>query len=427
MKREQLPNLVMFIPSGWRGKDVGCLGSPDVRTPNADALAAEGVAFSNCFAQSTIDTPSVCSFMTGWYPHVRGHRTKRHVLAPEEPFLLKQLKEQGYCVWWGGKNDVVRFEEEERVCSIRCRPDPGAVDLSRPPDMRPNDPLFDSDYRGKVADRSVVSTDEALVNGAIAFLESGLPTPFCICLTLSGPQAPLQAEIISKTDDALGRLTKVLKAAGHWDDTAVFVFSDHGEFAGDCRMAKTTPNSFGDDLTQVPLMVKYPVWIPVPKRDRPVDALVELVDFHATVTELARLPQRHTSFGKSLLPISLGLATEHSEQVFCEGEGLIGEPHILEARVAEDWPRFSAQYDDGETHGKSVMVRTRRWKYIKRLYERDELYDLAADPDELHNVADEPQHAGVRSDLLHRIARWYMATVDAVPYEPVMHKLQGRL
>jgi hypothetical protein len=45
-----------------------------------------------------------------------------HMLAPVEPFLLKQLKDQGYYVWWGGKNDVVRLEEEENVCSLRYSP-----------------------------------------------------------------------------------------------------------------------------------------------------------------------------------------------------------------------------------------------------------------------------------------------------------------
>ena len=45
--------------------------------------------------------------MTGWYPHVRGHRTMFHMLRPDEPLLLRTLRQNGYHVWWGGKNDVV--------------------------------------------------------------------------------------------------------------------------------------------------------------------------------------------------------------------------------------------------------------------------------------------------------------------------------
>ena len=47
--------------------------------------------------------------MTGWYPHVRGHRTMFHMLHQEhdETNLLRELKNDGYFVWWGGKNDMV--------------------------------------------------------------------------------------------------------------------------------------------------------------------------------------------------------------------------------------------------------------------------------------------------------------------------------
>ncbi len=68
------PNLVVFMPDQWRGSDAGCMGNPVVQTPHLDALAAEGVAFTHAFAQNPVCTPSRCSFMTGWYPHVRGHR-----------------------------------------------------------------------------------------------------------------------------------------------------------------------------------------------------------------------------------------------------------------------------------------------------------------------------------------------------------------
>ena len=38
--------------------------------------------------------------MSGWYPHVRGHRTMFHMMQEDEPVLLKTLKDQGYFVWW---------------------------------------------------------------------------------------------------------------------------------------------------------------------------------------------------------------------------------------------------------------------------------------------------------------------------------------
>ena len=87
------PNLVIFNPDQWRGDVLGHLGNPAAITPNLDAWAAtEAVSFRNAFTQNTVCTPSRTSFMTGWYPHVRGHRTMFHMLRPDEPMLLKRLK-----------------------------------------------------------------------------------------------------------------------------------------------------------------------------------------------------------------------------------------------------------------------------------------------------------------------------------------------
>ena len=82
------------------------MGHPAVSTPVLDGLvASEAVSFRNAFVQATVCTPSRCSFMTGWYPHVRGHRTMHHMLNPDlgETNLLKVLKDSGYFVWWGGQ------------------------------------------------------------------------------------------------------------------------------------------------------------------------------------------------------------------------------------------------------------------------------------------------------------------------------------
>ena len=88
--------MVIFNPDQWRGDALAHLGHPAVRTPNIDRLVAtEAVSFRHAFAQATVCTPSRCSFMTGWYPHVRGHRTMHHMLNPTlgETNLLKVLRD----------------------------------------------------------------------------------------------------------------------------------------------------------------------------------------------------------------------------------------------------------------------------------------------------------------------------------------------
>src|ERR671930_2639302 len=108
-------NFIIFNPDELRAESVGCIGldgngNPLARTPHMDRLAAEGTRFDQCHVQHTVCTPSRCSFMTGWYPHVRGHRTLWHPLRPEEPNLLRYLTEAGYDVRWYGKNDLLAQE-----------------------------------------------------------------------------------------------------------------------------------------------------------------------------------------------------------------------------------------------------------------------------------------------------------------------------
>ena len=104
----RLPHIVIFNPDHYRGDVLGHMGNPAAVTPNLDRLVAtDAVSFRNAFCQNPVCSPSRCSFMSGWYPHVRGHRTMHHLMRPDEPVLLRTLKQHGHFVWWGGKNDLV--------------------------------------------------------------------------------------------------------------------------------------------------------------------------------------------------------------------------------------------------------------------------------------------------------------------------------
>jgi hypothetical protein len=62
------------------------------------------------------------------------------------------------------------------------------------------------------------------------------------------------------------------------------------------------------------------------------------------------------------------------------------------------------------------MIRSKDWKYVRRLYDTDELYDLRKDPDEVNNVIDEPSGAAVRDELLAAMGDWFIETGDQVPW-----------
>ena len=81
------------------------------------------------------------------------------------------------------------------------------------------------------------------------------------------------------------------------------------------------------------------------------------------------------------------------------------------------YPRVGLQHGEGPEHSKAVMCRTRDHKYVRRLYESDELYDLRVDPDELHNLVDDPTCAGVLAQLKDRLLTFFLETGDVVPHD----------
>ena len=93
------PHIVIFNPDQFRADAVAHLGNPASATPVLDRLVREdAVSFGRAFCQNPVCTPSRCSFMTGWYPHVRGHRTMFRMLRSREgePMLLDILRANGY-------------------------------------------------------------------------------------------------------------------------------------------------------------------------------------------------------------------------------------------------------------------------------------------------------------------------------------------
>jgi arylsulfatase A-like enzyme len=172
----------------------------------------------------------------------------------------------------------------------------------------------------------------------------------------------------------------------------------------------------------VPFLIKPPAGVPISPRVS--EALVELIDFPATVEALTGITPAHTHFGRSLLPVLAGETDDHRDAVFCEGGRLHGETHCMELESTSSqnptglyWPRMDMQRREGPQHSKSVMCRTRDFKYVRRVYEMDELYDLRSDPHELNNRIDDPELASVLAELKERLLTFFLETGDVVPHD----------
>lgn len=486
------PHIVIFNPDQWRGDVLGHLGNPAALTPVLDRwVETDAVSFRNAFCQNPVCTPSRCSFMSGWYPHVRGHRTMFYMMRPDEPVLLKTLKDAGYFVWWGGKNDLVPAQGGfDAYCDVKYRPArTPAANLHAQDEWRgpPGGDNYYSFYAGRLdppAGEPYYDGDWANVLGAIdAIKDAPKDRPLCVYLPLTYPHPPYGVEdpwhgaidrsalppripapadevssgcgkpsllqgirerqglqgwteerwtelratyygMCARVDHQFGLVLDALRAAGIYDETAVFFFSDHGDFTGDYGLVEKTQNTFEDCLTRVPFLVKPPKDVPRPGGTRPrvSEALVELIDMPATVEAITGIAPRHTHFGRSLLPLLAGETDEGRDAVFCEGGRLHGETQAMELESTGSqkpdglyWPRVGLQRGAGPEHTKAVMCRTKDVKYVRRLYESDELYDLRTDPGERHNRIDDPSLAPMLSQLKDRLLTFYLETGDVVP------------
>ncbi|MDB4968125.1 MAG: hypothetical protein JWN44_3814 [Myxococcales bacterium] len=179
---------------------------------------------------------------------------------------------------------------------------------------------------------------------------------------LKGLEEKYDAEV-SFADKYIGQVLDALEASGQAKDTAVIVFSDHGEAFGEHRFGGERMYFHGqtlyDELLRVPLFMRVPGLQP-----RVVDANVMLLDLAPTVCDLVKAPRPPSFHGHSLLGALLG-------------EKLPPEKVYAELLPATSWNHHWRALVDGN------------WKLIDKLSENTlELYDLKADPTEQHNVAD---------------------------------------
>jgi arylsulfatase A-like enzyme len=461
------PNVVVFMPDQLRADALGCFGNALAHTPNVDALAARGTRFERAYGQHSVCSPSRVSMLTGWYPHVRGHRSLTHLLKPAEPNLLRLLKDAGYHVAHAGlrgdtfaagvtKDSTSRFGFAVKPKSMFMR-------SPFPPEHR----LARVYYHGRRPhDGVALDFDEACVRTAEAWLADGLPEPWLLYVPLVFPHPPFEVEepwyslharsrmprpldaplddtprymrllrerhgtdrlssedwaelaatyhgMVSRVDAQLGRVLAAVARTGAESRTLAIFTTDHGEYLGDFGLVEKWPSGQHESLLRNPLVIAGPGV----RAGNVAASFVELVDLLPTLLELAEAPARHTHYGKSLWPLLRDGAAAHRDAAFSEGGFAAREAELLERAPFPYDLKSQLQHDDPECVGRVVSVRTREHTYVHRLYERPELYDRARDPGERVNLAGRAELAQVEAALRGRVLDWLLDTADVIPWE----------
>jgi arylsulfatase A-like enzyme len=465
---DRLKNLILFMPDEMRADSLACYGNPATKTPNLDKLAQEGARFDQCHVQYPVCGASRCAMLTGWPTSVRGHRSLYYFLRPEEPNLFRYLRQAGYDVFWFGKNDALASQSfHDSVTEwgeSAVSPGTGAA-----PPRKLTPGSLSMLYSAGSSDRRQTG-DYRLLQKAIAVLERTQQNrPFCIFLPLFEPHPPytiptdfysmyspsslpelappglkkkpdFHAGIrtrygldklndptfrtiravyygqVSYSDWLLGELMGSLEKTGHANDTALFVTSDHGDYAGDYGLVEKWPSGLEDCLTRVPMIGR----VPGAKAGVVGTDMTEMYDVMQTFLDLAGTHANHTHFSRSLLPQMHGAPGDKDRAAFSEGGYNIYEPQCFEPLGAGGGPyegKIHLQNEQPVMVSRSSMVRTKAHKLIVRPQGQSELYDSVKDSGEFNNLYGQRGSAEIQGELQQKLLTHYIQTTGIAPMD----------
>jgi choline-sulfatase len=202
------------------------------------------------------------------------------------------------------------------------------------------------------------------------------------------------------------------------DETAIFAFSDHGDWTGDYGLVEKWATGLDDDLTHVPMVVQAPGF----KKGHRVKEQVECFDIMPTTLELAGVECKHSHFAKSMIPLLKGGAGDKHRVIMADGGYDLGvDDHCFEGKPEDGlcsnpehqyYPKALQQQKDPQSVSRATMIRTLDYKLIHRPNGLDELYDLNKDPDELNNVYDDVDYRDIRLDMIETMLDKMIQTSD---------------
>src|SRR6266436_992814 len=360
-------NVVLITIDTLRADHLGCYGYKQIKTPNIDGLAADGVRFESAFAVVPVTLPSHSSMLTGTYPMLSGmHDFSGNKLSPLQPTLASVLKQSGDLTGAviGAAVLDSRFGLNQGFDFYYDHFDFNRLDEANPDEMeRPGN---------QVADQ------------ALDWLAKNSQKKFFLWMHLYDPHFPYRPPEpysreyaaqpydgeIAFADEQVGRLLRFLKEKGIYKNTVIVLCGDHGESLGE-HGEKTHGFFIYNATMHVPLIIRLPEnRLPENAAARAVVDPVSLVDLMPTVLGAVGLEIPSQVQGRSLLPQLRGDRTgrDRSDQA-ARDRVLYGETFM--PRIHFNW---------------SELRGTENTKYHFIDAPRSELYDLAKDPGEVHNL-----------------------------------------
>ncbi|PHS03962.1 MAG: N-acetylgalactosamine-6-sulfatase, partial [Blastopirellula sp.] len=299
------PNFIIIFTDDQGYADLGCFGSPDIKTPNIDQMAKEGITLTSFYAQ-TVCGPSRTSLMTGCYPM----RTERNgndngriphpALSLNEITIPEILKPLGYQTAMIGKWDLAG---RRATFTIDLHPSNQGFDYSFWTQTSGDGPIREG---AKVAVKEPVrSTLTTLyTDKAIEFIAQKKNQPFFLYLAHVMPHTKLAVskdfngrseggfygDVIEEIDHNVGRILTYIKESGLDEKTYVLFMSDNGpwwregDHAGHCEPLRSAKTSTYEGGLRVPFIIRAPGRVPAGQTSDLVSANIDLLPTIAKLT-----------------------------------------------------------------------------------------------------------------------------------------------
>ena len=425
---------VVFILSDDQGYwSLGCTGNKEIITPNIDALAEDGMLFSNFFCASPVCSPARASLLTGCIPSQHGihdwlrddndRQAAIEYLAGQYSYT-KALCENGYdCAlsgkWHMGASAKVQQGFDHWFCHKS-----GGGPYYGAPIYKDGELYHEEKYvTDAITDDAIEFLSSREQNEEPFFLYVGYTAPhapwlnnhpkeytdlYQNCPFESVPHLPRHPNSISLTDEVakdergnligyfaavtamdagIGRILSKLDEMGLAEDTLVVFTSDNGFSCGHHgfwgKGNATFPINMYEESVKVPFIVRHKGKIPA---GRVCDALVSAYDFMPTLLDYLNVSpsDKKERPGTSFAPVLRGEPfTQHDEVVVMD------------------------------EYGPNRMIRDRRFKYVARYpYGPNELYDLESDPHETCNLLQKEGFEKLENEMRFRLEKWFAKYVN---------------
>lgn len=437
---------VLWILGEDLGPELGCYGTPEVRTPHLDRLAAEGMRFTRAFSPAPVCSPSRSGIMTGMNPtsigahHHRSHREDGFGLPEGVRILSDWLRPAGVLTAnlrdLGAEGDDAFIRGTGKTdWNFHVEGEP--FDTDRWGDLSPERRFFaqvnfPETHRGRDWNRA----DQRIETPADPTRVS-IPPYYPDCPEVREDWAQYLNAVMA-LDRRVGFVLDALESSGLADRTVVVFFGDHGR-----AMVRGKQWPYDSGL-HVPLIVRWPSGIDAPSGYRAGETderLVSLIDVSATTLATLGVPIPGPMEGRPLFGPNAGPPRRYvfasrgrcDETVFdirtVRGEryrylrNRYPERPFLQLNRYKEWSYptlrvMRRMHGAGELEGPPAQL-------FAASRAPEELYDLLADPHEVMNLAGDPAHAEALERMRGVLDAWIVESGDAknVPEPQEVHAI----